>query len=248
MPLKSGSLLHIQDAYKDTFREVMKCVVGSDYDSNKAYILSGCVNTGTLGSYVISAGYIFYANEVYRVPATSFTPAVGETAIVQSAIVNVNGTNYDPVQFTDGSSLNVHYENIITIVSGVAGSGISDFANLLKVNEHQHLQLSLNSGYTTGTSANGVFATRNTIQQITIECSVQVSGSPNIGSQICALLPTNFRPLHKVRVPCVVSASGGGFVSGYGIIDTTGEISGFINANNFTNGTNIFFNASYYII
>ena len=71
MPVKSGTLLHIQDSYKDLFKEVMKCIIASDYDPNKAYILSGCVNTGTLGSYVISAGYIFYANEIFRVPATS---------------------------------------------------------------------------------------------------------------------------------------------------------------------------------
>jgi hypothetical protein len=247
MPLKNGSLLHIQDAYNDIFKEVMKCVVGSDYDSNKAYILSGCVNSGTGSNFVISAGYIFYGSEVHRVPASSFTAPSGQTAVANFNVTNVNGTNYDPVQFTDGSSINVHYENIITIASGVSGSGISDFANLLKINEHQHLQLALQSGYTTGPTTNGVFATRNTIQQITIEASVTVSGSPNIGSQICALLPTNFRPLHNVRVPCYVSSASTNII-GYAIIDTLGEIQAVINANNFTNNSVIYFNANYYIV
>jgi hypothetical protein len=146
MPLKNGSLLHIQDAYKDTFREVMKCVVGSDYDSSKAYILSGCINSGTGSNFVISAGYIFYGSEVHRVPASSFTASSGQTAVANFGSTNVNGTNYDPVQFTDGSSINVHYENIITIASGVSGSGISDFANLLRINEPQTLQLTLSTG------------------------------------------------------------------------------------------------------
>jgi hypothetical protein len=250
MPLKSGSLLHVQDAYKELFKEVVKPIIGADYNSTKVYIISGCVNSGSGSNYIISAGYVYVAftGEIFRVPAVTFTATAGQTAVLIAGVTNINGVNYDPVQFTDGSSINVHIENILNVTSAVAGSGASDFANLIRINDHEHLQLALQSGFTTGSGTNGVFATRNTIQEITIEVSVEVSGSPTIGTQICALLPTNFRPLHTVRVPCVVSASGGSFVSGYAIISTTGSISAVINATNFTNNTVIYFNANYYIV
>ena len=251
MPLKSGSLQHIQDAYKDTFREVMKCIVGTDYDSNKAYILSGCINTGTLGSYVISAGYIFYSDQVYRVPATSFTPAVGETAIAQFSITNVNGTNYDPVQFTDGNTINVHYESIIEIVSGVAGSGVSDFANLIRINAHDHKTLTLSTGYKIG-SGYGVHATRNSIQQIAIEGNLQVDGGSIAMSSKIATLDSNMKPLHELTIPCCVQdGATSGLFPAYMVIKTNGDINVYaVGMSSFPiwkNNTAIFFNATYYI-
>jgi hypothetical protein len=181
----------------------MKCIVGSDYDSNKAYILSGCVNSGTGSNFVISAGYIFYSSEVHRVPASSFTAPSGQTAVINFNVTNVNGTNYDPVQFTDGSSIDIHYENIITIASGVSGSGISDFANLLRINEHQHLQPTLNSGYVVG-SGIGIVASRSTFQQVVLEGNFFVSGGSVSMNTAFANLPQNTRPLHALIIPCCV--------------------------------------------
>ena len=204
MPLKNGSLLHIQDAYKDTFREVMKSIIGVNYDPNKAYILTGCVNTGTLGSYNISAGYIFYANEIMRVPATTFTPAVGETAVAMLSTTNVNGTNYDPVQFTDGNNYNVHYENIVEIFPDTAGSGISDFANLLRVNEHYHQTLTPATNLTVSSSTTGLNLTLNKYNQVSIECQIQTTTSTVSIVSSLFTIPTIARPTATLRFAGII--------------------------------------------
>ena len=250
MPVKSGTLLHIQDSYKDLFREVMKCIIASDYDPTKSYILSGCVNTGTLGSYVISAGYIFYSNEIFRVPATSFTPAVGETAIAQFSSTNVNGTNYDPVQFTDGNNYNVHYENIIEIVSGVAGSGVSDFANLLRINQHEHIAITPITNVTTVASTTGLNVTINKYGQVSYECAIQTTNGST--SVVTSMFTTPLKarptatlifagivdcPIDNITYPCMVNLYANGNVQfllqGYPYT-------------NWKNGTKFYFNATYF--
>lgn len=251
MPLKNGSLQHIQDGYKDVFREVMKCVVGTEFDSNKAYILSGCVNTGTGGAYNISAGYIFYGGEVNRVPATSFTPASGETAVAKFGITNVNGTNYDPVQFTDGSSINVHYENIIEITSGVSGTFISDFADLIRIDKHEHVQPTLNTGYVISTGI-GVVASRSKDNLIVLEGNFYVSGGSVSMNTAFANLPQNIRPLHALVIPCCVKdGSNSVLMPAKLLVYTNGDC--FVQADNMAgyptwkNSTQILFNATYFI-
>jgi hypothetical protein len=251
MPLKNGSLLHIQDAFKDVLREVMKSIIGTDYNSSKAYILSGCINSGTGSNFVISAGYIFHGSEVYRVPASTFTASSGQTAVATFGVVNVNGVNYDPVQFTDGNNYNVHYESIITIGSAVAGSGVSDFADLIRINTHEHQTLTLNTGYKVGTYY-GVHVTLSSFQQVTIEGNLQVDGGSVAMSTKIATLNNGTRPLHELTVPCcVIDGATAELFPAYMVIRTNGDInvfaSGMSSFPSWKNNTVIFFNATYFV-
>jgi hypothetical protein len=251
MPVKSGTLLHIQDAYKDTFREVMKCIIASDYDPTKVYVLSGCENTGTGSNYVISSGYVFIASEVYRVPATSFTSPAGQTAVIQYSSTNVNGTNYDPVQFTDGSTLNVHYENIMEIISGVAGSAISDYVNLLRINQHEHIAITPITNVTTIATTTGLNVTLNKYRQVSYECAIQTTNS--LISIVTSLFTTPLKarpsatlrfagivdcPVDNVTYPCMVN------------LYANGNVQFLLQGYPYTtwrNGTKFYFNATYFI-
>jgi hypothetical protein len=251
MPLKNGSLLHLQDSYKDVFREVMKTIIGNDYDVNKSYILSGCINSGSGSNYIISAGYIFFGLEVYRVPAVSFTIAGGQTAVVNYNSTNVNGVNYDPVQFTDGNNYNVHYESIMTIGSAVAGSGVSDFANLIRINEHQHIVINPNTNLIPSSTTTGLNVTINKYQQISMECQIQTTTSSVSVVTSLFTIPTIARPtatlrfagiidcpVDNVTYPAVVNLYANGSVQ---ILCTQYPYASW------KNGTKFNFNATYYI-
>ena len=129
-PVKAGTLNHIQLAYQEALTALANSIIGRLPDSTNCYILFGCKNTGSGTSYVISAGAIYYNGEVYLVDAVSFTAASGQTAVLNFVTTSYT-VNADPVTFTDGVAHNVHTIQKIAIASGVSGSGVSDFANLI---------------------------------------------------------------------------------------------------------------------
>lgn len=250
MPFKSGSLEHLQDANKECFDGVMQSIIGNDYDSNKVYILWGCVNSGSGLNYVISAGQVFKNNEIYNVPATTFTSPSGEVAILNLDLSYTTGTNYDPVEFTDGTTANVHRDYIAIIESGATGTGVSDYSDCIRVNQHQQTSVTTATGYKNGTGT-GIHVTRNQQQQVTIEGSIQVDGvSVDMITAKIGTLPVNFRPLHILTIPCLsydIPQSDPALLT----IGTNGDM--YIVSSNFStyptwkNNTNLFFNATYYI-
>lgn len=129
-PIKSGTIDHIQLAYQEALTALANAVIRRVNDTTNVYILYGCVNTGSGLNYIISAGALYYAGEVYLVDATTFTAAGGQTA-VGNIVITQNTTNADPVTFSDSIARNVHNIRKIVFASAVSGSGLSDFANLI---------------------------------------------------------------------------------------------------------------------
>lgn len=100
MPLKSGSLVHIQSAYTEAIAEVVKALAGATYSNSIPYRLNGLVNTGG----TVSAGSLFFNGEVYLVDSFSLpTPANARVDTTYFADVSA-----DPVDFTDGTPRNIH--------------------------------------------------------------------------------------------------------------------------------------------
>ncbi len=122
MPLKKGTLQFLQDSYKEAINALGIGLVGSSYNPNTVYALSGCINTGVSGGYVISSGAVFYQGEVYLVDAVSFTPTGTDTAILDLDIENYS-INADPVTFTDTTTHSIHNIRKVTIGAGSSGTG-----------------------------------------------------------------------------------------------------------------------------
>lgn len=205
MPLKSGTLLHLQTSFKEQFYEIAKSIIGQNYDPSKAYLLNGCVNSGSGSSYIFSTGTILYGNQLYIVPAVSFTTSGGQVPICNFSVTNVVATNYDPVLFTDGTSYNVHYDKIIEISAGASGSGIRDFldeSQVVIVNNDKSQTITPSTGYNLGSNA-GIFVNKNSKNQVLIEGSLQVSGvNVNMTTAKICTLPSTYRPLHELIMPC----------------------------------------------
>ena len=132
MPVKSGTLEFIQDAYKEAFTAVIANITESPV-MGTIYILSGCRNTSTAPIYTTTTGWVYYNGEIYQVPAASFTLTGLQNAYARIETTQFT-TNADPVQFTDGVSRNVHNIRRIVIEGTVASSGLPEFKDFVRLN------------------------------------------------------------------------------------------------------------------
>lgn len=130
LPFRGVSLDHLKKGDEDATNAFCKNMIGPTYfDPLKTYVISGCINSTPAGpAFTISSGFIFHSGFLFIVDATTFTPAMGETAVC--VLNNIYEPLADPTTFTDGSNHSVHVIRKIKIQSGVSGSGLVDFNNL----------------------------------------------------------------------------------------------------------------------
>lgn len=176
MPIKSGTLDHIQAAYAEAVAEAIKGVVGPSYNSGTMYILNGLVNFGVFPNYNVTAGSVFYDGEVYLVDAANFTLAGSQVAVAKIVTTQFSGTNADAVQFTDGIGRNVHDIRKVQLSADLAGSGISNYASAIRINVNIP-QLNLTAG--PGVTVTGTYP--NLVVSSSIENPVLLATSIYIG-------------------------------------------------------------------
>ena len=128
LPVKSGTLEHIQLAYQEAINAIARNLIGRDIDNSRAYILFGLINTGTASAMNVTAGALYYAGEVYLVDAFTLNVAQAAVASIQTSFYQ---TNADPVTFTDGVQRNVHEIRKIVFADAASGSGLFDFNNMV---------------------------------------------------------------------------------------------------------------------
>lgn len=132
MPIKSGTLEFIQDAYKEAFTAMITNITELPV-TGTIYILSGCRNTSTAPIYTITAGWVYYNGEIYQVPAASFTLTGLQKAYARIDVTQFI-TNADPVQFTDGIDRNVHNIRRLVIEGTITSSGLPEFQDFVRLN------------------------------------------------------------------------------------------------------------------
>jgi hypothetical protein len=103
MPVKQGTLDHLQSAYKEIIQGLaLQMVKGGNG------ILYGCINTQTGLNWSITSGYVYYNGEVYLCDAASGVLSGGQSIWGTITTTNLIAANADPVEFSDGSNNNVH--------------------------------------------------------------------------------------------------------------------------------------------
>jgi hypothetical protein len=153
-PVKHGTMDHIQSAYQEALAALAQSAIGNSYDTTKVYILYGCVATGTdPGARTFTAGAVFYNGEVYLVDAATFTSTGGNVAIgtITTTYFTGNGTDADPVTFTDATARYVHQIRKMVISAGTS-VGALDFSNWLDYSGAQkHTTTTSGTTFFTGT-------------------------------------------------------------------------------------------------
>lgn len=128
MPVKGGTLDHVQLAYQEAVNALARNLIGRDIDNTRGYILFGLINTGSAAAMNVTAGAVYFAGEVYLVDAFNLNVAQTAVASVQTSYYQ---TNADPVTFTDGVQRSVHEVRKIIFTDGASGSGLFDFGNMV---------------------------------------------------------------------------------------------------------------------
>lgn len=124
-PIKSGTLVHIQDAYAEALNALGQAIVGSAYYSpTTIYRLYGVEISVVSLTYIITAGAVFYNGEVFLVNAQNINILAGHT--LASGITTTFFTDpiADPTTFTDDTQHNVHQIRNITFAESTSGAGL----------------------------------------------------------------------------------------------------------------------------
>lgn len=132
MPVKKGSLDHLQAAYTETITDLNKAYWSGDRVGTKPMALHGCINSGTGSTFIISAGALILDtySEVFRCDATTVVVPVGQVLIGTITTTYLTASDADPVEFSDSTLNNVHEIRKIVWSSGASGSGTLNYSDL----------------------------------------------------------------------------------------------------------------------
>lgn len=198
MPVKKGTMQHLQDAYREIVEATIRARIGDSYDTTKAYLLYGLKRTGSGLVFNVTAGALFFNGEVYIVDAFSFTAAGGQTAVGTITTTFFSDPIADPTRFTDGSDHDIHEIRKIVFSSAVAGSGDIDFVNLIQyLEEDDYVDLtslaSFNASLTT-TTARKVHRYKNGDLEIKVNSNIGVDIAS--GDSVITGLPNKTESTH----------------------------------------------------
>lgn len=127
MPVKSGTLNHIQSAYIEVFYLLGLWLTDAGINWNKVHVLYGAELSLSGSTYTITDGLAYYQGHFYQVVWATFPSGSGVPVLVIDEQYET-GPEYDPVTFTDSSTHNVHMKKYIKAQMGPSGgSGVANY-------------------------------------------------------------------------------------------------------------------------
>lgn len=194
-PFTGKSLEFLQNATKEGLLALVTCMIGSGYDSSKAYVLYG---GDAYGTNQYRAGYILWAGELYYTEGKLTT-----TAFVNVPVMTITVTNdavADPLTFTDGSLKNVHKIRRLVLSDALAGSGTFNLSAAIYINTSWIAVLG-GVGFTGGWSngSTGEPPARFKKQAGYVELEGFIFGGTASPPSNAFTLPVGFRPSYIMR-------------------------------------------------
>lgn len=220
MPIKKGTLTHIQSAYTEPLIELAKSIIGENYNSSDAFVLSGLVNTGSGSNYIISSGMVLLNGALYAVSGTSLTLSGGNVVLLTLTTSYTTATDADPVEHSNGSSYNVHKDTRLVISQGTSGSGTVNYSSL--VFAPSGVSVTLTANYTS-VVAPKVKKAVNGLITFEGECSC---GAGAAEGDTITTLGVGYRPAVVVHnyVPIFSASLGGSYCLASITVNTNGTV------------------------
>lgn len=134
LPVKSGTVIHLQNAYTEAISEAIKGLIGASYNPAVLYILQGMANSGSGANYIIGSGSCLFNGEMYICDGFTFTTTGSNVAVCTITTSFFTAPNADGVQFTDGNVRNIHQIRKLTIAPALGGSGIANYVDAQRIN------------------------------------------------------------------------------------------------------------------
>jgi hypothetical protein len=122
MPVKQGTLDHLQSAYQEILASLYLGV-----NQSILGVVWGCRLTQSGSNWSITAGAVYYFGEIYLCDAAAGVLGVGETIRGNITTTNLTAANADPVEFSNGLTYSVHEIQKIVWSSGTSGLLFSSF-------------------------------------------------------------------------------------------------------------------------
>jgi hypothetical protein len=122
------------DHYKEAMQEINTSTVKAlldPYAANDVIILYGCDVTVTSGSIpgtgtaTLSAGAIYYNDEIYQVDANAGLSTTNPQTLIWS--IDTSYRAGDPVEWSDGPTRDMHQIDKFLLSAGTAGTGLANY-------------------------------------------------------------------------------------------------------------------------
>jgi len=148
MPIKKGTLDHLQSAYSETIQDVNKAYWAGERGGTQPMALHGLINSGTGSTFTISAGALMLNtySEVFRCDAQTVVVNVGQVLIGTVTTTYLTAADADPVEFSDSTSNNVHEIRKIVWSSALVNTGTLNYSDLYFRNSFDDLSFSTLTG------------------------------------------------------------------------------------------------------
>ena len=204
MPMKRGTLAFLQDAHKEALAATIQALIGPTYNPITAYVLYGCVNTGSGANYVISAGALFIGGEIFLVDAVSFS-TTGLNVPVITYITTQYTTDADPVTLTDTTVHNIHNIKKAQIAAAASGSGVADYSAAFFCNFVIPQQVNLTGAGVTGSYPNFVIPGGSGAFPIVAAGNQNVGDISSTGTTVTISLGTTLASTNYMPIITLVS-------------------------------------------
>ena len=184
MPLKKGSLDHLQAAYTETIQDVNKAYWAGDRVGTQPMALHGLINSGSGSTYTISAGALMldtYA-EVFRCDAQTVVVNVGQVLVGNIVTTYLTATDADPVEFSDSTTNNVHEIRKIVWSSAASGSGTLNYSDLYFRNSFDDRAATLSGDLNTWTLGTGSVSYKQLTEGKKVTAIIDINNTSTGGS------------------------------------------------------------------
>jgi hypothetical protein len=105
-PFQLDDLRHVQSSFIEFIEQ---CFTRMGSPAGQPCILTGCEITGTAPTRQVAAGWVYWGNKVYRVPAATITGSHPHIILAPNGVVN----SPSPVLYTNAVSRNCHMDYIM---------------------------------------------------------------------------------------------------------------------------------------
>lgn len=120
---------HIKESIQDSTGNIIKGLYG--YTTNDIIILYGCVVAVTggaipgTGTATLTAGAAYYNGEIYEVDANAALSTTNPQTLIWSVVTTYRSG--DPVEWSDGTSRDLHRVDKLQLTAGTVGAGLADY-------------------------------------------------------------------------------------------------------------------------
>lgn len=192
MPIKSGTIDFLQNAWKEMARYMANAVGSNVHElAGSGSVLWGAENSGSGSNWDIRSGFIYYGGDLYILDGNTFTSGGGQTAVVTIVTTFNSSATTDPVLFTDGNSYNVHEVKRMSVAAGASGSGTVDYTALTFINPAHNNRVQ--SGFHANWPSSTLSYRRNADGLISLTGKLVAGASASYSDLICTL-PSGWRP------------------------------------------------------